>query len=298
MAGAKRVLIIGIDGATFDLVKPWLEAGSLPNLQKIYEGGASCVLLSTLPSNSPPAWTSFMTGMNPGKHGLYGFTRVVPEQGYSRKINSGAVRKVPSVFQYLTTLGYRSAAINMPMLYPPDPINGVIVTGIDTPGTDSEFTYPHELRHKIFELIPNYILDVRSWGAFLTTEKRAHLFEDIINMIDHRKKLTLQLLSEETWDLFSVVFTATDRAQHFFWRYLDKNHPLYDPDEAAKYKDAIWLVHKKIDDAIGELLAYCDEDTTVAVMSDHGFGPQLRLFRLNQWMLENGFLSLANSNSN
>jgi predicted AlkP superfamily phosphohydrolase/phosphomutase len=298
MPDKKRVLVFGIDGATFDLVKPWMADGSLPNLAKVFKQGASGELESTLPPNSAPAWTSFMTGMNPGKHGLYGFTRVEPREGYGIKINSGAVRRAQTVWQYLTTHGRRSIVLNVPMTYPPEPIDGVVVTGIDTPGLESQFTYPPEFRNEVFRLAPEFILDIRSWGVEAAGDRRAKLFDDIMRMVESRRKLALNLMTSEPWDLFTVVFTATDRAMHFFWRFLDPAHPLYDPDDAPRFQDAILRVYQSVDGVLGEMLAKCGEDTTLIVMSDHGFGPQRRLFRINEWLLENGFLEMTHAASN
>jgi predicted AlkP superfamily phosphohydrolase/phosphomutase len=298
MSDKKRVLVIGLDGATFDILEPWMEQGHLPNLAAIARNGAVGPLQSTIPPNSAPAWTSFMTGMNPGKHGVYGFTRVDPRESYTIKVNSGAIRRTESIWQILTERGERSILINVPMTYPPDPIDGLVVTGIDTPGLDSEFTYPPELRHEILRLIPDYTLDVRSWGVTAVGERRAHILDDILRMVESRRQLALHLMTTEPWDVFTVVFTATDRAQHFFWRFLDPAHPLYEPAEAPKYQDAILRVYRRIDQALGEILARCDEQTTVIVMSDHGFGPQHKLFRINQWLLENDFLRLTYTSSN
>ena len=289
----RRVMIFGIDGATFDLIKPWMESGHLPTLSGLLKEGASCVLQSTLPPNSAPAWTSFMTGMNPGKHGVYGFTRVEPQNGYEIKVNSGATRRARTVWQYLSDLGCRSIALNIPMMYPPDPIDGIVVTGIDTPGLESQFTYPSDFRDEVIKEVPDYLLDVRSWGVTAVGEKRRLIFADIERMVESRRRLALHLLATQTWDIFTVVFTATDRVQHFFWRFLDPNHPLYDATEASEYFDAILRIYKQIDEAIREILETCDDDTTVIVMSDHGFGPQHRLFRINKWLLENQYLSLT-----
>jgi predicted AlkP superfamily phosphohydrolase/phosphomutase len=274
-----------------------MEGGELPNLAAIARNGVSGELQSTIPPNSAPAWTSFMTGMNPGKHGVYGFTRVNPREGYAIKVNSGAVRCAQTVWQLLAEQGRRSIVLNVPMTYPPDPIDGLVVTGIDTPGLESQFTYPPELRHEIFRLIPDYILDVRSWGVTVVGERRAHLLDDIMHMVDSLTRLGLHLITTQPWDLFTIVYTATDRVQHFFWRFLDRAHPLYDPAEAPKYHDAILRVYRKADQGLGELLACCDDETTVIVMSDHGFGPQYKLFRLNYWLAENGFLQLSHVNS-
>ena len=209
-----RVLVIGIDGVTFDLIHPWAEAGDLPNLAAIARNGASGELRSTIPPNSAPAWTSFMTGMNPGKHGVYGFTRVEPREGYAIRVNSGAVRRAQTVYQLLTEQGRRSIVLNVPMTYPPDPIDGLVVTGIATPGMESQFTYPPELRDEVFRLLPDYILDVRGWGVTAVGERRAHILEDILRMVDTRTRLALHLMRTQPWDLFTIVFTATDRAQH------------------------------------------------------------------------------------
>lgn len=293
MSEKRRVLVVGIDGATFDLLGPWMQEGDLPNLAAMARDGAYGDLRSTVPPNSAPAWTSFMTGMNPGKHGVYGFTRVEPHKGYAIKVNSGAIRRAQTVWQLLTAYGRRSIVLNMPMTYPPDPIDGLVVTGIDTPGLESQFTYPPELRDEVFRVVPDYVLDVRSWLVTAVGERRAHLLDDILRMVDSRKRLALHLMGTQPWDLFAVVFTATDRAQHFFWRFLDPAHPLYDPTEAPKYQDAILRVYRQIDRALGEMLACCGEETTVVIMSDHGFGPQHRLFRINQWLIERGFLKLT-----
>lgn len=298
MCERRRVLVFGIDGATFDLLRPWMEEGSLPNLAAIARNGASGELRSTIPPSSAPAWTSFMTGMNPGKHGVYGFTRVEPNAGYAIKVNSGATRRARTVWQFLTEQGRRSVVLNVPMTYPPDPIDGLVVTGIDTPGLESQFTYPPELRHEIFRLLPDYILDVRSWGVTAVGKRRAHILDDILRMVDVRRRLAVHLMTTRPWDLFTIVFTASDRAQHFFWRFLEPTHPLYDPAEGPRYHDAILRVHQEIDKALGEMLACCGEETTVLVMSDHGFGPQHRLFRINQWLIENGFLRLGYTTSN
>jgi predicted AlkP superfamily phosphohydrolase/phosphomutase len=233
-----------------------------------------------------------MTGMNPGKHGVYGFTRVEPGDGYSIKVNNGSTRRMPSVWQLLSQARRRSIVLNVPMTYPPQPIDGIVVTGIDTPALESQFTYPAAFRHDVLGLVPDYLLDVHSWGVEAAGGRRKLLFEDIKRMVESRRRMALHLMETEMWDLFTVVFTATDRAMHFFWRFLDPAHPLYDAAEAPKYHDAILQVYQLVDQALGEVLANLDDETTLIVMSDHGFGPQLKLFRINQWLIENGFLHM------
>jgi predicted AlkP superfamily phosphohydrolase/phosphomutase len=239
-----------------------------------------------------------MTGVNPGKHRVYGFTRLEPSNGYTVKVNSGAIRRAPTIWQLLTAQGRRSIVINVPMTYPPDPIDGLVITGIDTPGLASQFTYPPEFRHEVFRIVPDYLLDIRRWGVTAVGQRREQMLEDILRMLESRRQLALHLLATQPWDLFTAVFTATDRAQHFFWRFLDPTHPLHDPADAPKYHDAILRVYRHVDETVGEMLTHCAEETTVIVMSDHGFGPQHKLFRINQWLVKNGFLELTCSTGN
>ncbi|HEX2477357.1 MAG TPA: alkaline phosphatase family protein, partial [Lacipirellulaceae bacterium] len=128
-----RVFIVGWDGATFDLIKPWVERGLLPNIAATLENGAHGPLRSTLPPMTFPAWSSFMTGKNPGGHGIFDFMRPRP-QSYDLEFVNGGQRKAPSFWRLLSDAGRKVISISVPCTYPPETVNGIMLSGFDAPG--------------------------------------------------------------------------------------------------------------------------------------------------------------------
>ncbi|MBU1940188.1 MAG: alkaline phosphatase family protein, partial [Candidatus Thermoplasmatota archaeon] len=142
----KRVILVGIDGATPQLLFKWIDEGVLPTFSRFRQQGSWGKLRSTLPPFSAPAWTSIVTGCNPGKHGIYGFEStgtLTPHLVNSR------YRKVPAIWTYLTQAGLKNIIINVPGSYPPESINGFMITGLLTPSADSQFTYPADLKQRL-----------------------------------------------------------------------------------------------------------------------------------------------------
>src|ERR1051325_8760378 len=120
----KRVFMIGWDGATFDLIHPWVKDGKLPNIARPMERGVHGPLRSTIPPWTFPAWTSFMTGKNPGKHGVYDFLR--PRQGsYDLEFVNGSHRRARTFWQILSEAGRKVVSISVPCTFPPEPVNGI-----------------------------------------------------------------------------------------------------------------------------------------------------------------------------
>jgi len=150
-----RVICIGLDGGTFDLIEPWMEAGYLPALREIAEQGVSARLRSVILPFTPQAWTSFMTGVNPGIHGIFGFKEMRKGDYGFQFVNNRSIR-VKTLPRLLDELKKRVISVNIPMTYPPDPLNGVIVAGMDAPGVESNFVYPLEMRERILEISPGY----------------------------------------------------------------------------------------------------------------------------------------------
>ncbi len=144
----RKVFILGLDGATFDLIDPFIKEGELPNLASIIQEGVRAKLNSTILSHSPPAWTSFATGKNPGKHGILGFTKMSSDS-YELKLVYGSHNKAKTLWETLSEKGKKVIVMNIPMTYPPKPVNGLLVSGLDAPSTSSQFTYPPELREEI-----------------------------------------------------------------------------------------------------------------------------------------------------
>ncbi len=126
------IAIVGLDGATWDLAGPFMEAGEMPTLRRLVTRGVSGVLRSTTPPVTFPAWSSFMTGVNPGKHGIFDFTRRLPGT-YEIAFVTSRDRRVPTIWQLLSEAGRRVAVLGVPTTYPPEAVNGIVVGGFDSP---------------------------------------------------------------------------------------------------------------------------------------------------------------------
>lgn len=278
-----RVLVIGLDGATLDLIQPWAAAGHLPHLAQFLEEGSSGRLLSTIPPVSPAAWSSFMTGKNPGKHGVFDFT-VRDFRSYDMRV---ALRpSEPSLWGMLSAQGRRVCVINVPQTYPPEAVNGYLVTGLGTP-SGRIFTYPAELTRVLRK--ENYRL---STDTLLHRDGAAAFIEDVYQVAEKTTNTALRLMSQLDWDFSMIVLRLTDEIPHYFWHWMDESHPAHRPS-GALYREAVLRCYQKADELVGKLVtAVADEETTVLVMSDHGFGPLYKDVYLNEWLRQQEFLTL------
>lgn len=286
-----NVLIIGIDGATFDLIKPWVEEGTLPTFKRLLDEGVHGDLESVIPPITPPAWTTFMTGMNPGKHGLFNFIEHDPHNQSIRYTNASS-RRAPTIWSLLGQTGRRVGVMNVPMTYPPEAVNGFCISGLDTPDESSRFVYPESLKQELERAVGRFYLDPRHLGYMTTDDKRDSVLQDLVKIENRRTEMAEYLITHHPTDVMMLVFTAADTVQHFFWQYMDPGHPFYDPRGAERYRDAIRDIHRMIDANIARLLARVPEDTVVMVVSDHGGGPVSKpVLRLNQCLEESGVLA-------
>jgi len=272
-APAARVFVLGLDGATFDLIGPWLERGELPNLRSFLDRSAWGILESVVPPMSPPAWMSAVTGVNPGKHAIYDWYRRLPNSRALVSETSKSLR-TKAVWTLLSEAEHPVGVINVPLTDPPAVVNGFMISGM--PHTDPEgYTYPRELRGTL----GGYMTD--SMGDHLEEDNADELLEKLMKIHRERVRVTLDLMKERPWDLFWVVFTVTDRVQHFYWKFMDENHPDYDPAAPQRLKDAIFDMWKTVDESVGRILEAMPPDATVILMSDHGFGPIYKEVRLH-----------------
>jgi predicted AlkP superfamily phosphohydrolase/phosphomutase len=284
-----KVLVIGLDGATFDLLGPWIEAGELPNLKRLMARGASGRLRSTLPPISSSSWTSFTTGVNPGKHGVVDF--VYPgADSYKVTMVNAATCRARSVWNWLNDAGRRVGLLGIPTTYPPEPVNGFIVSGFLAPGPTSEWAYPPELKDELLARLGTFLLSPDE--RYRSSRYLDRFLDDLTASVENRTQAALYLMREKTWDLFTVVYWDTDMVQHETWRLLDPGHPRHDPAEAAAQRERILAFHRKVDADIGRLLDAVRDDpqVLVAVMSDHGFGPVHSFFLTNNWLASLGLL--------
>ena len=272
------VVVIGLDGATWERIDPWIESGKLPNLAALRSRSAYGPLNSVLPCLSPPAWTSATTGVNPGRHGIFDFQKrlsmspsIVPETARSRRTEP--------IWNFLKGEGPRVCVINVPMTDPVDEVDGVMVSGF--PHLDQQnWVWPKERRTEIEAM--GYLRD-RMEMRLPEGEEQAVL-DSLLQIQEKRFELAKKLYQEERWGLFWVVFTQTDRVQHLYWKFDDPENPAYDPELAARFGGSIEKLWVRCDELLGELLALIPEDTHILVLSDHGFGPIHREFRAGNYL--------------
>ena len=284
--GRSRLLIIGLDGATYRVLDPLFEEGALPNLKRIMDRGARGLLRSTIPVNSAAAWASFMTGKNPGKHGVFEF-QVRPNPGGQRMIASSRSIHGDTLFQILSRHGLRVVAVNVPMTYPPHPVNGALVAGIPLPGSSRSWAYPESLVDELDRAVDGYIISL-PWRDVLGNVKP--FLEQLTVMTRKRAKATRYLMERYDPDVTTVVFVGPDRLQHCLWQLLDPNHARYQEREARQHHGAIRDYFFELDKAVGEVLAGVGEETTVLVLSDHGFQAAEKQLALNEWLAEENLL--------
>ena len=139
-----RVFALGLDGATFDLLLPWFRDGKLPTLARLYQQSTHARLRSVVPYLSPQAWTSFMTGKNPGKHAVWDFIVHVPHS-YDIQFANASSRRATSLWKMLSDAGKSVCVVNVQMTFPPEPVNGYLISGMEAPGVYANFAYPHDL---------------------------------------------------------------------------------------------------------------------------------------------------------
>ena len=269
------VFIIGWDGATWDLIKPWIAEGKLPQIARLIEEGASGPLRSTLPPMTFPAWSSFMTGVNPGKHGIFDFMRSTPGK-YELEFVNGGQRKAPSFWQLLSEAGRKVISISVPCTFPPEKVNGSMISGFDAPGlggsgsrVDARGMYPPELYEELDEAVGGHPV-----GSFPMSEINAGrpevAIEKIIQAVREKAATTKHMMTSHEWDCCMILFGESDGVGHHFWKYCDPESPLY--AESSNLRDSIYRIYEELDNQIGELRELLPENSRILMMSDHGFG--------------------------
>jgi predicted AlkP superfamily phosphohydrolase/phosphomutase len=288
-----KLMIIGLDGATFNVLMPWIKQNKLPTIAKIMQEGTISDLESTIPPITPVAWKSFMTGKNPGSHGTYDFYSIKPGT-YERGLAMKFKRRSRTLWNVLSNNGKKCCIFNVPHTYPPEKVNGCLVSGFLSPGLESEFTYPREFKNKLLKEIPEYRMHERV--PYSETDiGRERFLKEVFDITDVHARAAKFIMNEFNWDFFMMYFKQTDSIAHFFWKYMDKTHPLYDESAHGKYGTKILELYQKIDEIILSILKNLDDNTNIILMSDHGFGPHYGNFYINNWLLKNGYLRIKSS---
>src|SRR5437016_829381 len=213
------------------------------------DAGAWGPLRSTIPAATFPAWTSLVTGVNPGRHGVLDFTERVPGTYRVRFVN-GSFRRVPALWTRLSAAGRRVAVLTVPATYPPEPTCGVMVSGFDSPlatAIDGSFVHPRALYHDIQRAVGRVpFADFQE----VTTGPgwHARALARLLDGVERRTRLATWLLARERWDALMVVFGESDTVAHHFWRFHDPRSPRHAP---GPFAGAIARVYEALDRAAG-----------------------------------------------
>ncbi|MCI0398272.1 MAG: alkaline phosphatase family protein [Chloroflexi bacterium] len=279
-----KLLVVGLDGATLDLLLPWARAGLLPTFDRFLRQGCHGRLRSAPNTDTAPAWATFATGLNPANHGLFN------ELGWSADRRTlqpvrGADRQGLAFWKIASDAGRRVLVINVPFTYPAEPVNGVLVTGIDAPGEGApSFCYPADFLTMLPAGGRPYRIDSRIQAAIKENQPDKGL-ADACAVAEKRTDTMLYAMSQGAWNLAVIVYSIPDVMQHFFWQQMARN--------SGPQRLAIQEGYRFIDGQIGRLLAQAGPDSNVLILSDHGFGPICATAaHLSAWLVEQGFTRL------
>ncbi len=283
-----RTVVFGVDGLTFRILHPLIERGELPNFQRLQQQGCEAVLESKYPPLTPPAWVSLSTGLKPARHGVYDFWTYdeQPVNGGLRKARVQTRRKAgKAIWNILSEYGKQVLVINVPMTYPPETVNGIMISGYMTPSSDTNFTYPTAFKEELYRVVADYEIDLDYRNIWNQPKPKAleSLIDATLRMTERRINLTLHLLKEKPWDFCYVVFVGPDRLQHPLWQRI-----------SALETRATEYFHL-LDHGLGLILEQLGSDDNLFVVSDHGFQGAPHLFDINEYLYSKGLLSTNTS---
>lgn len=273
-----RVFLFGVDGLTFRVLHPLMERGLLPNFQRLRSEGVEGILKSTTPPVTPPAWTSICTGLSPARHGVYDFwdyeqTEQGPRANVMTHRKSGK-----AIWNILSEWGKRVIIANVPMTYPPEPVNGIMLSGYMAPDMKANVTYPLNFKEKLLEAAPAYQIDL---NPAISCGQTGDLTTEVLQMT--RERIAMQrLLLKEPWDFFFIAHMGADRLQHMRW------------DELMEYNSREIEYYQLLDESLGLALAALTPEDILMVVSDHGFQGARRKFYIQEFLYRRGLLKMKN----
>ena len=267
-----RIVLIGLDGVPYSFIKNLMLYDSIPNISELVEKGVFYRTFPSIPEVSSVAWSSIVTGSNPGEHSVYGFTDVIPGT-YSLRYHNVRWLKVKP---FWANNSNRYVVINVPATFPAQPLNGVMVTGFISPDL-RRAVYPPKLLKVLQEI--DYKIDV---DLDMARKSGRLLIDQLFKTLRIRTALYRYLWNSEAWDVFMFVITGTDRLGHFLW---SDHH-----DKSSPYHDAIIQYYKAIDHIIGEIHSRLSDRDTLAILSDHGMTSKKGNIYINPILEEKGIL--------
>jgi predicted AlkP superfamily phosphohydrolase/phosphomutase len=271
-----RVFLFGVDGLCFRIVDPLIERGLLPNFQRVRDGGARAVLRSTVPPMTPPAWMSIATGLPPAGHGVYDFFEYEQTEGGPRPRLLTQRKGGKAIWNVLSEWGKRVIVANVPMTYPPEPVNGVMLSGYMAPDIASDVTYPASFKEELLRAVPGYKIDL---DPSVSAGQIGDVLAEVLQLTRGRNEM-LRLLLERPWDFFFIAYTGADRIQHLRWNSILR----FDPQAVAYYQ--------MLDEGLGMVLDALAADDLLVIVSDHGFQGASRKFYLQEYLYRRGLLRM------
>jgi predicted AlkP superfamily phosphohydrolase/phosphomutase len=286
-----KVFVLGLDGATWDVIRPLASDGTLPNLARLMKSGASGTLSSIFPPLSPVAWTGIMTGKNSGKHGVFEFLEYAhnPLQG---RVNSSRAIQTELVWEIAGRAGKSTVAGGVPMSYPARPAPGFYLGDFLSPANAPDFASDAGIFAELEAAVGPY----RPWStAVHDGGNEAKALEELTSYLEHHLATVRFLMDRCPWDLFMFDLMATDRAQHELWHVWEPTHREARGRDLSSIRAGYVDFWKKLDDGVGAIEAALPAETTLLLISDHGFGPIEWYVNFNVWLLERGEIALQDS---
>lgn len=249
--------------------------GRFPNFKRLARNGSLRRMNSVLPCLSSVAWASYMTGKNPGKHGIFGFVEKKPGT-LDLFVPTARDMKSETIWKIMSRAGKRVFVMNVPVTYPPRPVNGIMI-GCFLCTQFDQLAYPRRIVKELKRR--GYKIDADTALARCDLEE---YLEDCRRTLDKRLEVAFYYMKKEPWDFFQCHFMETDRVNHFFWEYMEKGDQRYAP--------AFYAFYQRVDEALAEIESRLDADCELIVLSDHGFCSIAKEIHLNHFLVEAGFL--------
>lgn len=299
----RKNIIIGIDGATWEIIDFFIDQNIMPEMKELKEKGCHGKLRSTFLPITPAAWASLMTGCRPPKTGIFHFMKSSgPINSYEKVLANGDDIEVPTLWEVLSQYGRDVVSINVPMTFPPQPVQGSIISGMMTPADETNFTYPEALKDELVENGIEYKIDTSlhrdrrklhdpAFTDGLFADGAELFFRELFELLDVRKKTVHYMMSNKKWDYFMFVIIGVDRIQHHLWDHLKKDAGT---DRTAHN---IQRYFRAVDKMLGEICSRYREEANIFIVSDHGFARFYGDFLIDGWLLQNQFLKLKDLGS-
>jgi predicted AlkP superfamily phosphohydrolase/phosphomutase len=283
-----RVLMIGLDGMTFDVLDPLISEGLMPNVARLVAEGSRAPLETIFPPLTAAAWTSAVTGKNPGKHGILEFFLRRPGTFEEMAVNQ-RLRDSRAIWDLLGDAGIRSIVTNVPCTYPPEAIDGVMISDFLTPAGRRDFVSPDGVLDEIEREFGPYRLHLAG------TYRRGRIPEvvdELVDEIEYKTKVNRFLMAREEWGACLTHVWGTDRIQHELWHVVDPTHPRHDREEGAAFRSRVMDYWKRVDECVAETVEAAGPRANTFIVSDHGFGPLHKYCSFNVWLMQQGLLRL------